>query len=137
MAVARIATAALMAAGLAAAPAAAQPASGNAKPRVLSAELESDGRFARLEVVGRDRDDVVRGAEVSWGDGQPAQGLSSCTIGSNRAERRRRGKRQRFVHSYAFPAAGRYTITVRVLSGGCGKRPQQRSRRVELTVDVG
>jgi hypothetical protein len=136
MAVARIATAALMAAGLAAAPAAAH-ASGNAKPRVLSAELETDGLFTRLEVVGRDRDDVVRGAEVSWGDGQPAQGLSSCTIGSNRAERRRRGKRQRFVHSYAFPAAGRYTITVRVLSGGCGKRPQQRSRRLKLVVDVG
>jgi len=137
MAVARIATAALLTAGIAAAPAAAMPASHNAKPRVLSAGLEWEGRAARLEVVGRDRDDVVRGAEVSWGDGGPAQGLSSCTIGSTRAERRRRGRRERFVHSYAYPAAGRYTITIRVLSGGCGKRPQQRSKRLTLVVDVG
>ena len=38
---------------------------------------------------------------------------------------------------YTYPAAGDYTITVRVLSGGCGKRPQQRSAPRTLTVHVG
>jgi hypothetical protein len=117
--------------------AAAMPEEGNAKPRILSVAVDWEGRSARLKVVGRDRDDVVRGAEVTWGDGQPAQGLSGCTItDSGGAERRRRGKRQRFVHSYAYPAAGVYTITVRVHSGGCGQRPQQWSQPRTLTVDV-
>jgi hypothetical protein len=106
----------------------------NAKPRLLSAKLEQDGPRVELVVVGRDRDDVVRGAEVSWGADQPALGTSACAIGS--ADGRRRGRKERFESSFTYPAAGRYTITVRVLSGGCGKRPQQKSRRRTLTVDV-
>jgi hypothetical protein len=134
---ARIAAAALLAACVASPPAAAMPDSRNATPRILSVEAEWEGRSVRVEVVGRDRDDVVRGSEVSWGDDQPAQGLSSCTIGSDRAERRRRGRKERFVQSYAYPAAGVYTITVRVTSGGCGERPMQRSRPRTLTVEIG
>jgi hypothetical protein len=88
-------------------------------------------------IVGRDRDAVVRGAEIAWGDGQPAQGLSACTITRRRgADERRRGKRERFELSYDYPAAGHYTITVRVFSGGCGKRPMQRSRPRTLVVHV-
>jgi hypothetical protein len=133
---ARIATAALLAAGMLAAPAAAKPDARNAKPKLLSVELEQDGASLRIVVVGRDRDDVVRGTELSWGADQPAQGTSACTIGSG-GDRRRRGRKERFESSYTYPAAGRYTIVVRVISGGCGKRPQQRSRRRTLTVDVG
>jgi hypothetical protein len=131
-----IAAATVLTAGIAAAPAPALPDSRNAKPRILSVELEQEGREVRVTVVGRDPDDVVRGAEISWGEDQPAQGLSACAIGG-RGERGRRGSKERFEHSYAYPAAGRYTITVRVFSGGCGKRPMQRSRRRTLTVDVG
>ena len=130
---ARIA-AVVLAAGMLAAPATAQE-SRNARPKVLSLELEQDGASVRLVVVGRDRDDVVRGAEVAWGADQPALGTSACAIGSG--EGRRRGRKERFESSFAYPASGRYTITVRVISGGCGKRSQQRSKRRTLTVDVG
>jgi hypothetical protein len=120
---------------LAAVPAAA--AVENAAPRIVSAKAsEARDRVVRVLVVGRDRDDVVRGAEVTWGEPGPAQGLSACEQSSRRAERRRRGRRERFelVHEYAAP--GHYTVTVRVLSGGCGKRPQQRSAARTLTVHV-
>jgi hypothetical protein len=124
-----------IAAGMAVAPAtAAEPR--NAKPRVLSVELEQEGATVRLVVVGRDRDDVVRGTEISWGLDQPGIGTSACQIDS-RGEGRRRGRKERFESSFTYPAAGRYKITVRVLSGGCGKRPQQRSKRRTLTVEVG
>ena len=109
----------------------------NAKPRIVSASLSQEGARVTLEIVARDRDDVVRGAQVSWGDGQPAQGLSACTISSRGgAERRRVGRRETFKLSYDYPAAGDYTVNVRVYSGGCGKRPQQRSARRTLTVRV-
>jgi hypothetical protein len=131
---ARIAIAVLLTAGLVAAPASAE-GSRNAKPKLLSVELEQHGAHVRLVVVGRDRDDVVRGAEVMWGAGQPALGTSACAIGSG-GERGRRGRKERFESSFTYPAAGRYTVTVRVISGGCGKRPQQRSKARTLTVDV-
>jgi hypothetical protein len=131
---ARIATAVLLAAGIAAAPAMAGEMR-NAKPRLLSVKLEQEGSTVRLVVVGRDRDDVVRGTEISWGADGPALGTSACAIDSG-GERRRRGRKERFESSFTYPAAGRYTITVRVLSGGCGKRPQQRSEQRTLTVDV-
>jgi hypothetical protein len=104
-----------------AAPAAAKP---NAKPKIVAAWAEQRGeREVHVVVKARDRDDVVRGVEISWGAGQPEQGMSSC----ERGDRRRRGKPARFELVYAYPAAGDYDITVRVLSGGCGNRAQQRS----------
>jgi hypothetical protein len=133
---ARIAIATVLLTGVAAAPAAAMPDWRGAKPRILSVELEQEGRTVRVSVVGRDRDDVVRGAEISWGEGQPGQGLSACAIGGG-GERRRRGSKERFEHSYNYAAAGHYTIRVRVFSGGCGKRPVQRSKRRTLTVHIG
>jgi hypothetical protein len=121
------------------APAAALSAAENERPRIVSAEAVggSDGEV-RVVVVGRDRDDVVRGADVSWGENEPAQGLSACeqSAGSRRADRSRRGRRARFELSHAYAAPGDYTITVRVLSGGCGKRPQQRSSARTLSVHV-
>jgi hypothetical protein len=131
-----IAAATVVTAGIVAPPAPALPDARNANPRILSVALEQEGSEVRVTVVGRDRDDVVRGAEISWGDDQPAQGHSACAIGAG-GERRRRGKKDRFEHSYAYPAAGHYTITVRVFSGGCGNRPMQRSKRRTLTVHVG
>ena len=123
---------------LMAVPAAAMPAGKNARPKILSAKVErGDARAVTVELVGRDRDDVVRGAEIEWGEGQPAQGLSSCERSPRGGDERRRGKKAEFELSYSYPAAGHYTITVRVLSGGCGKRPQQRSRPRTLTVHVG
>ena len=50
---------------------------------------------------------------------------------------RRRGSRERFELSYDYPAAGHYTISIRVYSGGCGRRPAQRSAARTLTVHVG
>jgi hypothetical protein len=133
--------AAVLAAGLAASPAAAMPAAGNAKPRLISAQpVEAPAaaeRTVSVAIVGRDRDDVVRGAEISWGDGAPAQGLSACSITPRHgADERRRGRRARFELSYAYPAAGDYTITVRVQSGGCGEPRAQRSAPRTLTVHV-
>lgn len=121
---------------IAAGPAAA--AGDSAAPRILSAKVASapGERLVRVVVVGRDRDDVVRGAEVTWGEAQPAQGLSACEQSSRRAERHRRGRRERFELAYEYAAPGHYTVTVRVLSGGCGKRPQQRSAARTLTVHV-
>jgi hypothetical protein len=120
---------------LAAGPAAA--AVDNAAPRIVSAKAsEPRDRVVRVVVVGRDRDDVVRGAEVTWGDPGPAQGLSACEESSRRAERRRRGRRERLELTHEYAAPGHYTVTVRVLSGGCGKRPQQRSAARTLTVHV-
>jgi hypothetical protein len=125
----------IVALALAGGPAAA--AADNAAPRILSAKAAERGeRLVRVVVTGRDRDDVVRGAEVSWGEAQPAQGLSACEQSSRRSDRRRRGRRERFVLTHEYAAAGRYTITVRVLSGGCGDRPQQRSAARTLTVHV-
>jgi hypothetical protein len=117
------------------------PAAGaadNAAPRILSAKASAPvERVVNVTVVGRDRDDVVRGAEVSWGEAGPAQGLSACEQSSSRrAERRRRGRRERFELTHAYAAPGHYTVTLQVLSGGCGKRPQQRSAPRTLTVHV-
>jgi hypothetical protein len=132
------AIAAVLVLGAAASPAAAMPDWRNAKPKVLSAEAAQDGARATVSIVGRDRDDVVRGAEVSWGDGQPAQGLSACSLTRRgRADERRRGSKEHFELSYDYPAAGDYTISVRVYSGGCGKRPMQRSAARTLSVHVG
>jgi hypothetical protein len=112
-------------------------ASEGAAPRIVGAEASSPrDRTVNVTVVGRDRDDVVRGAEVSWGDAGPAMGLSACEQSSRRAERRRRGRRERFKLAHEYAAPGVYTVTVRVLSGGCGKRPQQRSAARTLTVTV-
>jgi hypothetical protein len=133
-----IAIATVLAVAAAASPAVAMPDARNARPRILSAELTRDGARATVTVVGRDRDDVVRGAEISWGDGRPSQGLSACSITRRGdADRRRRGAKERFRLSYDYPAAGRYTVTVRVYSGGCGERPMQRSRQRTLSVRVG
>jgi hypothetical protein len=116
-------------------------ASANAKPKVISATVVDDSAAAEREVsiliVGRDVDDVVRGAEIRWGEGQPAQGLSACRLSSRGgSDERRRGKKARFELSYTYPAAGDYTITMRVLSGGCGKRRLQRSAPRTLRVHV-
>jgi hypothetical protein len=116
-------------------PAAAMPAGKNAKPKVLDAWSKAGrDRAVHITVLGRDRDDVVRGVEISWGEDQPQQGLSSCERGR---DNRRRGRKARFKLSYAYPAAGAYDVTVHVLSGGCGKRRQQRSAPRTLTVHVG
>jgi hypothetical protein len=131
------AIAAVLVSAVAASPAVAMPDWRNARPVVLSAEQARDGAHVSLTVVGRDRDDVVRGAEVSWGDGQPSQGLSACSITSRGADERRRGRKERFELSYDYPAAGHYEITVRVFSGGCGKRPMQRSKPRTLSAHVG
>jgi hypothetical protein len=123
----------------AAGPAAALPAGENARPRIVSAEATTGPeRAVRVVAVGRDRDDVVRGAEITWGETEPGLGLSACELSSHsrRADRRRRGKRMRFDLTHTYAAPGDYAITVRVLSGGCGKRPQQYSATRTLTVHV-
>jgi hypothetical protein len=109
-----------------------------AAPRVVAAwSVPGEERAVGVVVRGRDRDDVVRGIEIAWGEGQPEQGLSSCERTMPAAAERGRGKLARFELAYAYPAAGTYAVTVRVLSGGCGKRPQQRSAPHTLTVVVG
>jgi len=124
---AAVATAVLVAVG--AAPAAA----GDARPRVVSAQaVPGAARSVGLTVTGRDRDGVVRGLEVEWGDGG-AQGMSTCELPA----RRRTGRKERFELGYAYAAPGAYTIRVRVLSGGCGKRKQQRSVARSVTVQIG
>jgi hypothetical protein len=114
-------------------------AGSNAKPKVISASAAVGAdRAVSVTVVGRDRDDVVRGVEISWGPGHPSQGLSACEVSSRHGvDEGRRGRKARFELSYAYPAAGDYTVTVQVLSGGCGKRAQQRSAPRTLTVHVG
>ena len=121
-----------------AAPAAAMPAGKpGAQPRVVSAwSVAGEERAVTVVVKGRDRDDVVRGVEISWGEGQPEQGLSSCEETRRGADQRRRGRLARFELTYTYPAAGDYTVTVTVLSGGCGKRPQQRSAPRTIAVHV-
>ena len=109
---------------------AAAAAADNAAPRILSAKASerADG-VVRVVVVGRDRDDVVRGAEIGWGEAQPAQGLSACEQSSGRTDQRR-PRPPRAVRPHArVRRARRYTITVRVLSGGCRKRPQRSAVR--------
>jgi hypothetical protein len=121
----------MLALAVAAGPATA--AGGNAAPRVVSANASAASeRAVRVVVVGRDPDDVVRGAEISWGEAGPTQGLSACEEPS----RSGRGRRARFVLTHDFTTPGHYTITVRVLSGGCAKRPQQRSSSRTLSVHV-
>jgi hypothetical protein len=123
----------------AAAPAAALPdAPANAKPRFVSVEAKPGAaRTARVVVVGRDRDDVVRGVDIAWGEAEPEQGMSACEESSRpRRVDRRRGRRARFVLSHTYAEPGEYTITVVLLSGGCGKRPQQRSAPRALSVRV-
>jgi hypothetical protein len=121
-----------------AAPAAAMPAGKpDAAPRVVAAwSVPGEERAVSVVVKGRDRDDVVRGVEIAWGEGQPEQGLSSCARPARASGERGRGKVARFELSYAYPAAGTYEVTVHVLSGGCNKRPQQRSAPHAVTVVV-
>jgi hypothetical protein len=123
----------MLALAVAAGPAAA--AISNAAPRIVSAKASESGRTVRVVVVGRDRDDVVRGAEIAWGEAAPAQGLSACEQ-SSRSRRSERGRKARFVLTHEYETPGHYTITVRVLSGGCDKRPQQRSQARTLTAHV-
>jgi hypothetical protein len=135
----RLAAATMLMLAGAAAPAAAMPAGGNAKPRFVSSEATvGPERSVRVVVVGRDRDDVVRGVDVAWGETEPGQGLSACeqSARSRRADRRRRGKKERFVLSHTYAAPGDHAITVMLLSGGCGKRAQQRSAPRALNVHV-
>jgi hypothetical protein len=122
-----------------AAPAAAMPVGKpDATPKVVAAwSVTGEERVVSVVVKGRDRDDVVRGAEIAWGEGQPEQGLSSCERTARAANGRGRGKLARFELAYSYPAAGTYTVTVHVLSGGCAKRPQQRSAPHTITVVVG
>ena len=118
---------------------AAVPAGESAKPRIVSSEATVGAeRWVRVVVVGRDRDDVVRGIDVVWGEAEPGLGVSTCeqSSRSRRADRRRRGKKERFVLSHSYAAPGDYAITVTLLSGGCGKRPQQRSAPRTLDVHV-
>lgn len=126
-------TALLVAAG----PAQASPARGNAKPRILSVQVAQHGATVELTVLARDRDDVVRGLEVDWGEA--GQGASACTIVDGRdADRHRRGKKRRLHASYTFGTAGDQHVTVRALSGGCtANRPEQHSaaRSVHIHVD--
>jgi hypothetical protein len=125
----RTAIAAVVLLAVGAAPAVA----GDARPRVVAAEaVPGAARSVDLAVTGRDRDGVVRGLEVEWGDGG-AQGMSTCELPA----RRRKGRKETFELGYAYAAPGAYTISVRVLSGGCGKRKQQRSAARTLTVQVG
>ena len=121
-----IATVVLLAVG-------ASPATaGDARPQVVSAEaVAGAGRAVSLTVAGRDRDGVVRGLEVEWGDGA-AQGMSTCEVPA----RRRTGRKETFELGYAYAAPGAYTIRVRVLSGGCGKRKQQRSAARAVAVQI-
>ena len=121
-----------------AAPAAAMPAgTPGAAPKVVAAwSVAGAERAVSVIVKGRDRDDVVRGIEIAWGEGQPEQGLSSCGRTARTARERGRGKVARFELSYAYPAAGTYAVRVQVLSGGCAKRPQQRSAPRTITVVV-
>jgi hypothetical protein len=109
----------------------------HAKPKVVAVwgTVGAD-RAVTVVVKGRDRDDVVRGVEIAWGAGQPEQGMSACERTPRGADERRRGRTARFELVYPYPEAGTYTVTVRVLSGGCGKRAQQRSAPRELTVRV-
>jgi hypothetical protein len=108
-----------------------------AAPKVVAAwSVPGEERAVSVVVKGRDRDDVVRGVEIAWGEGQPEQGLSSCERTARRSGKRSRGRVARFELSYTYPAAGTYTVRVHVLSGGCGKRPQQRSAPQSLTVVV-
>jgi hypothetical protein len=111
-------------------------AAGNAAPRIVSAKAsEPSAPVVRVVLVGRDRDDVVRGADIAWGEASPALGISACEE-SSRPRRPDRGRKARFVFTHRYAAPGHYTITVSVLSGGCAKRPQQRSRPRTLTVHV-
>ncbi len=126
---ARIAIGTLLALALAAGPAAAMPAARNAKPKILRASIDKHGRAVHVDVVARDRNDVIRGSQIEWGRGLPSQDLSSC-------ESARRGRKQRLRLGYTYPAAGRYRIRVRVISGGCRKRPQQHSRWRRIIVRV-
>ena len=105
---------------------------GDARPQVVAAEaVPGAARSVGLTVTGRDRDGVVRGLEVEWGDGG-AQGMSTCELPT----RPRKGRKETFELGYAYAAPGAYTIRVRVLSGGCGKRKQQRSAARTVTVQI-
>jgi hypothetical protein len=132
-----MAGAALLALLVMAAPAGASQAHGNATPKVVKLDAAKHGRTVDISVVARDRDDIVRGLEVDWGEA--AQGSSSCTIVKGRdADAHRRGKKRRLRASYTYAAAGDHAITVRAISGGCTEgRPEQRSaaRTIHVRVD--
>ena len=106
----------------------------NPRPRVLDAEFPAATApvsMAELSFDGRDRNGVVRGYVVDFGDG------SRTSISHCEARASRRGRRVSFEIPYAYLAAGTYTITIRVLSGGCNGERRQRSRPVTLPVTVG
>jgi len=106
---------------------------GDAKPRILAAEAHPGSeQSVTLKVSARDRDGIVRGIDIDWGDGA-AQGMSRCEI----PMRRDAGRTERFRLGYAYAAPGDYQITVKVNSGGCGKRRQQHSAPRTVAVRIG
>lgn len=107
---------------------------GNPRPRVLDPAFPAalaPLTMADLTFAGRDRNGVVRGYDVDFGDGARSA-ISHCEV----PRRGRRFKREPFSIAYAYMHPGTYTITIRVLSGGCGE-PRQRSLPSTLSVVVG
>ena len=97
------------------------------------------GAVVRSSVVGRDRDDVVRGAEIAWGDGQPAQGLSACERSARAAPSAAAAGRKAAVRALLHLPRARATTRSRCASSPAAAASARSSapRPRTLTVDVG
>jgi hypothetical protein len=104
----------------------------DAPPRLVTVEAPGTataGTEMKVSFKGRDRDGVIRGYELDFGDG----GMTAISACSPRKPRR--GRIAQFSVPYTYLAPGTYAIKVRVLSGGCDE-PQQRSKVRTRTVVV-
>jgi uncharacterized protein YkwD len=87
------------------------------------------GQLVFLEVNARDPKRPISGAQVRFGEARGLSGISACTPGLGA----RAGTLQLRL-PYTFHTAGRHTVTITALSGGC---TSARTRATEtLSVDV-
>lgn len=76
------------------------------------------GAPATLVIVGRDRDGVIVGARVNFGDGSEQILESSCRLGN----RTRRAGRSGFRVPHTYANAGSYRLRVRITSVACSTK---------------
>jgi uncharacterized protein YkwD len=99
---------------------------------ILSAEFSKPpaaGEQTFLQVVARDPDSRISGLMVDFGEALGLWAESACIEGQPAA-----GGTVQFDVPYSYLAPGQHTITITVLSGGCG---QSQATQQAKTVTVG
>lgn len=92
------------------------------------------GETTFLNIVAIDPSQPVSGVQVNYGEGGARSGSTACATPGVRKTTPKRGKHTRLRVPYAFKRAGKHRVTVKVLSGACGKPRKTKAKTVIVTV---